>query len=276
MKTCPNCNTNVTDETKFCPNCGAQLPNEESVQYEKHQNRPPKRKSNTLLIVGACAVAAVIFYALLAYFFIWKNDKNKEVAETEQLEEPVQENQYAWLSDRLVKASDLEGKTAGDLRLMRNAIFARHGYIFKSDDLKEYFSEFDWYVPRYADVTDRLSSIEQKNITFIQKYEGNAPSKASSSSVAHARLHNIGLTDDYSDIVCYVKLSDSDLRDLSKSELRILRNTIYARHGRKFKSKDLDRYFNSFSWYNGVYDEIPVSWLSDIEKHNINLIQRFE
>lgn len=82
MKTCPNCNTNVTDETKFCPNCGAQLPNEESVQYEKHLNHPPKRKSNTLLIVGACAVAAVIFYALLAYFFIWKNDKNKEVAET--------------------------------------------------------------------------------------------------------------------------------------------------------------------------------------------------
>lgn len=276
MKTCPNCNTNVSDETKFCPNCGAQLPYEETVKYEEHQNRPQKRKSNTLLIVGACAVAAVIFYTLLAYFFVWRNDKNKDVAETEQIEEPVKENQYAWLSDRLVKASDLEGKTAGDLRLMRNAIFARHGYIFKSDDLKEYFSEFDWYEPRYADVTDRLSGIEQKNIAFIQKYEGNSPSKATSTSGSRARLHNIGLTDDYSDIVCYVQLSESDLRDLSKSELRILRNTIYARHGRKFKSKDLDRYFNSFSWYNGIYDEIPVSWLSDVEKHNINLIQRFE
>ena len=89
-------------------------------------------------------------------------------------------------------------------------------------------------------------------------------------------LSNIGFTDDYSDIVCYSYLSDSDLRGLSKSELRILRNTIYARHGRKFKSKDLANYFKMFDWYVPKYDEISVNSLSDIEKHNISLIQKYE
>ena len=89
-------------------------------------------------------------------------------------------------------------------------------------------------------------------------------------------LSNVGFTDDYSDIVCYTYLSGSDLSGLSKSQLRILRNTIYARHGRKFKSKDLQRYFSGFSWYTPRYDEISPSSLSDVEKHNISLIQKYE
>lgn len=89
-------------------------------------------------------------------------------------------------------------------------------------------------------------------------------------------LSNVGFTDDYSDIVCYTYLDGNDLAGLSKSQLRILRNTIYARHGRKFKSADLRNYFNGFSWYSPRYDEIPAGSLSAVEKHNISLIQSYE
>lgn len=90
------------------------------------------------------------------------------------------------------------------------------------------------------------------------------------------RLSNVGFTEDYSDYVCYTRLTDADLRNLSPGELRVLRNTIYARHGRKFKSADLQRYFNSFPWYEPRYNEIDPSSLSAIEKHNISLIQKYE
>lgn len=274
MKICHNCKIQLTDSTKFCPKCGAPLPDSQIIDYTPP--RQPKKSNSNSLLISICAVAGGIIIALILYIFLGRDNKPR-VYDEEDVEELVENetksNKYEWLSERLVTASDLEGKSAGDLRLMRNAIFARHGYIFKSDDLKEYFSRFDWYEPRYKDVSNRLSGIEQKNIAYIQRFEGNA---SASSSQSTARLQNIGMTDDYSDIVCYVKLSESDLQGLSKSELRILRNTIYARHGRKFKSKDLDRYFNSFAWYNGIYDEIPSNWLSDIEKHNITLIQRFE
>lgn len=102
---------------------------------------------------------------------------------------------------------------------------------------------------------------------------GVAPAKKQRTT---GSLSNVGFTDDYSDIVCYTYLSDADLRGLSKSQLRILRNTIYARHGRKFKSKDLQNYFRGFSWYSPRYDEISPSSLSAVEKHNIQLIQRYE
>ncbi len=66
---------------------------------------------------------------------------------------------------------ELSGYSAAELRILRNAIFASHGYIFKSDDLKEYFAQFDWYNPAYKDVTARLSPIEKKNIATIKAME---------------------------------------------------------------------------------------------------------
>ena len=46
-----------------------------------------------------------------------------------------------------------------------------HGYIFKSADLRNYFKQFNWYVPRYKDVTRFLNKTEQYNIAFIRRYE---------------------------------------------------------------------------------------------------------
>ncbi len=34
-----------------------------------------------------------------------------------------------------------------ELRLLRNTIYAQHGYIFKDKDLRDYFSQFEWYLP---------------------------------------------------------------------------------------------------------------------------------
>jgi hypothetical protein len=54
---------------------------------------------------------------------------------------------------------------------MRNEIFAAHGYIFKSADLRDYFSKTKWYNPKFPDVTDKLTDIEKHNIQLILKYE---------------------------------------------------------------------------------------------------------
>lgn len=44
------------------------------------------------------------------------------------------------------------------------------------------------------------------------------------------------------------ELKKSDLEDLSKSELRLARNEIYARHGRRFQDQELQDYFDSQEW----------------------------
>lgn len=54
-----------------------------------------------------------------------------------------------------------------ELDLMRNSIFARHGYSFKSKNWAMEFALDDAYVPCYTDVSKKLSNIEQKNIARI-------------------------------------------------------------------------------------------------------------
>ncbi len=74
------------------------------------------------------------------------------------------------------------------------------------------------------------------------------------------------------------KLKKSDLVGLSKKELRIARNEIYARHGRRFNDKDLQEYFESQAWYEGTVpaDEFSEDVLSSIEKKNALFIKHFE
>lgn len=71
------------------------------------------------------------------------------------------------------------------------------------------------------------------------------------------------------------KLTAEDLRDLDKAQLRLMRNAVYARHGRTFKSVDLQSLWECYTWYkkNPNYND---SLLTDIDKYNIELIQKYE
>lgn len=78
---------------------------------------------------------------------------------------------YPEASERLLSVSDIQGLTKWDLKVMRNEIYARHGYIFKTQEMITYFNSQSWYNPRYNNVDEWLSAIEKKNIKFIQNYE---------------------------------------------------------------------------------------------------------
>ncbi|WHY30394.1 TcaA 3rd/4th domain-containing protein [Bacillus wiedmannii] len=70
------------------------------------------------------------------------------------------------------------------------------------------------------------------------------------------------------------KLTSSDLTYLSKEQLKIARNEIYARHGHMFQTKDMQAYFSKQSWYR----ENPyfTGKLTDIETYNVELIKSRE
>ena len=73
-------------------------------------------------------------------------------------------------------------------------------------------------------------------------------------------------------------LDVSEVNNMSKDELRLARNEIYAKHGRLFSSQDLIDYFNSMSWYNGyiLAEEFDDSVLNEYEKANLELIKNIE
>ena len=70
-------------------------------------------------------------------------------------------------------------------------------------------------------------------------------------------------------------LRHKDLNELSKEELRLMRNEIFADYGYIFNSTDLKNYFSSKSWYHPKYKNVS-SKLSIVEKINIKTILTIE
>lgn len=70
-------------------------------------------------------------------------------------------------------------------------------------------------------------------------------------------------------------IMEAELHGKDKAELRVMRNEIYARHGRTFQSSDLQNYFSQRPWYrqNTSYSD---SLLSEVDKENVRIIQNFE
>lgn len=77
-------------------------------------------------------------------------------------------------------------------------------------------------------------------------------------------------------VVNQMTLSHSDIRSLSRSELRILRNAPFARAGRYFKDDKLTEYFNKYSWYSPTTYDIDIQDLTPTDRENINLIKTYE
>lgn len=66
--------------------------------------------------------------------------------------------------------------SASDLYYARNEIFARHGRMFKRDDLQEYFDSKDWYTRIYTpeqwdSMGNQLNDCEMKNSSLMKKVE---------------------------------------------------------------------------------------------------------
>ena len=71
------------------------------------------------------------------------------------------------------------------------------------------------------------------------------------------------------------RLVAADLRGLSRWQLEVARNEIYARHGRAFKRADLRAHFGAQPWYSEAFS-FSESELSSIEKQNVEFIRQHE
>ena len=72
---------------------------------------------------------------------------------------------------RKLKKSDLAGMTAQQLSYAKNEIYARHGRVFKSSELQDYFNQKDWYEKNDDFKDEDLSKKEAENTEFIDAYQ---------------------------------------------------------------------------------------------------------
>ncbi len=79
---------------------------------------------------------------------------------------------FSYASWRELTLDELLNTTLSDLRIMRNEIYARYGYIFKPNgDLDNYFKKQRWYKGQHQDVSNSLTGLENQNIELIQTAE---------------------------------------------------------------------------------------------------------
>lgn len=77
-------------------------------------------------------------------------------------------------SNTLLTKSQVENLKRGDLIIIRNTIYARHGYSFKNRPLRIFFDAQDWYIPVHSDIKSDFTKIEKENIKLLFKFEKNA------------------------------------------------------------------------------------------------------
>lgn len=80
---------------------------------------------------------------------------------------------FEFASKILVDNACLKSYKKSTLRLMRNEILARHGYVFEDEDLNEYFRKQPWYKPAQSNDGIELSFIEKLNVKLIENAESD-------------------------------------------------------------------------------------------------------
>jgi hypothetical protein len=155
--------------------------------------------------------------------------------------------------ETLITPQMLTGLSLHELRLLRNEVYARRGQKFRIQWITDaMFNIVPDYEPGKSVKEVPLSKTEQKNVATILKAEQQIHDDLSTKAIS-ARV----------------------LKDLYFEDARNLRNEIYARHGKVFKSKRLNDYFTSFDWYkpDPGFDE---GKLSAVEKRNLRTILAYE
>ncbi|GBO54347.1 serine/threonine kinase [Pseudanabaena sp. lw0831] len=90
---------------------------------------------------------------------------------------------YLFLSERAISDSDVANKSAIELDVMRNEVFARYGRRFKDPELQSYFNMQPWYKAIYE--PDKfpeglLTPTEQRNLEYIRDFQTRISQKPNS------------------------------------------------------------------------------------------------
>jgi len=154
--------------------------------------------------------------------------------------------------NKLISDAMLSGLSLHELRLLRNEIYARHGRIFKTMWIQQYFGGQPWYDPKEDFKDEEISGSDKTNIETIVAYENKLHNSISTKPITRALLQGLFVED-----------------------VRKMRDEIYARHGKVFKDPWTQKYFASFDWYkaNPNYSDAQ---LSAIEKGNLVVIAAYE
>jgi hypothetical protein len=174
----------------------------------------------------------------------------------------IQPGDMRYWRDRQITPRKLGKHSGAEWKVLTAEIEAIHGKRFDDEPwLQQYFEERYWYFPNDKYDAKKLSVMERKNLEIL--------------SGAQKRQRKVALLPGDMQFFEDRAITEQMLHGLSLHELRLLRNEIYARHGRMFRAEWLQQYFFFQPWYNPD-ENFKDDELSGNDKINVETIVKYE
>jgi hypothetical protein len=176
--------------------------------------------------------------------------------------EKVEPGDMRYYRKRLLTRKQLGNHSKTEWTVLHAEIEAIHGKRFDDQPwLQQYFDERYWYQPSTNYDAQQLSTIERKNMQTIAS--------------AQKTQRKLALAPGDMELFENRLITENMLKGLSLHELRLLRNEVYARHGRQFRAPWLQQYFWSQPWYE-QNDDFRDEQLTGSDKQNVETIVKYE
>jgi hypothetical protein len=173
----------------------------------------------------------------------------------------VQPGDMRYWQTRPLTARKLGVHSGAEWLVLRSEVEAIHGKRFNEPWLQQYFDERYWYKPADRYDSKQLSAIEKNNLETIV--------------LAQKKARKVALAPGDMELFEDKLISPQMLHGLSLHELRLLRNEVYARHGRQFQAPWLSQYFFNQEWYQPS-ETFKDEDLSGPDKQNVETIVAYE
>lgn len=176
--------------------------------------------------------------------------------------ETIQPGDMRYWRERPITARKLGKHSGAEWKVLQAEVEAIHGKRFDDEPwLQHYFEERYWYRPSDKYNSKKLTAIERKNLDML--------------SAAEKKQRNVALLPGDMELFENRPITEQMLQGLSLHELRLLRNEVYARHGRMFRAEWLQQYFFNQPWYTPD-ENFKDDSLSGNDKLNVETIVKYE
>lgn len=288
---CKVCGKEIENSAKFCKYCGAKIKN----------NPSKKKKSKTIPFLIITSVLAITLLSVTG-IYLWKENKTepeefKEEADTDEEQDSIlEDSEYEESYSRIEEIKRSYNAGSLDYAEVKNQIVAieqeldsqeqieaKQLKVLVETDLANSMQELA-KEKQYQKIMDELNSqnsrlsskdtvVENLLDIYTKEYQELSSSNEKGQDTAQENIENYIIPDSNSRY-----LTEDEVKNLSLKEINYAKNEIYARHGRKFDSQELQNYFNNQSWYYGTIEpeNFQNSLLNDYEQKNAELLSKVE
>ena len=274
---CNYCNTELKQGAKFCPNCGKEV-----LEYEVCISCGEKIKIGAQFCPHCGANQAETIEP------IQQSNTSVEEQPTQKDDVPIQNEEVPTANesrDEHVKTQQLDDTVEVQnnsskkwlliIPLIILIVGAGAWYLF-SDGFS--FGDSSNVVVAESVDSDSIAEVDEIENDPVA-VEAAEARQAMEEGIKELEEEEAKSEDEgYDSTLSERELTEEDLEGKTKKELELMRNSIYARYGYRFKRDDLFSHFSQFNWYNPTTSDMSTvySSMSGIEKYNIDFIKKHE